>query len=233
MLICLLKTYSLKLKTHLLPCAGTHLTIVFRRVGDAGLTEGFSALGASAADTAVSLVTAVAGVSVGKIDTQCSTTPHYVALRNICIRGHYPYIDICARLSGSVDSIDKLRPAIGIYGVVAAVIGYEHLCQTTTFGQATGNGQHDAVAEWHDGRTHVGIIIPADRHRIGSVEQRRVEIFFYEVERNDDMLYAETLTMALCTGDFAKVVVAAVVKRDSERDAVTILIQQGGGVESS
>ena len=57
--------------------------------------------------------------------------------------------------------IDELGTAVGIDGVVAAVVGHHDVLQSGRLGHADGDGEHDAVAEGYHGGLHVllGIVV--------------------------------------------------------------------------
>ena len=143
------------------------------------------------------------------------------------------YVVECAGIGSRVDGIDELRTAVGIDGVVATVIGYEHLVETVAFGNAYGNREHNTVAERHYGRLHVFVGIVAFGYCVGSVKQARLKVLMHEVEVDCDVLYAESFAMHLCEWNLTGVVVAAVVERDAEGYFVFVVVEQGDAVHSS
>ena len=101
------------------------------------------------------VATFVAAPCLGVVDAESSTTSRDVGLCDIGVRSHYMHVDVCASLRRLVYGVDKLGTAVGLDGVVAAVVGNEHVLKIVALGNANGNRQHDAVAERHHRRFHV------------------------------------------------------------------------------
>ena len=108
--------------------------------------------------------------------------------------------------------------------MVAAVVGHHDILQSVALGNADGNGKHDAVAERHHRRFHVLVGIVTFRDSFRTIQQRTLEILRHKVQGDDDVTDAQTLTVQAGKGNFAGIMVTAVVERDSQRYALLLFI---------
>ena len=123
-----------------------------------------------------------------------------------------------------VEGVDELGAAVGIDGMVATVIGHHDIAESVALGNAHGNGEHDAIAEGHDGGLHVVVGIVALRDVLAAFEQGTDEVARHEVEGDDDMANAQTLAVELRKGNLALVMLRAVVEGDGEGNALLLVI---------
>ena len=72
--------------------------------------------------------------------------------------------------------------------MIAGMICYKHLLQAVALGNACCQGKHNTVAERHNRRLHVALVIVALGYGIGSVKQRALEIIVHEGQRHNDVL---------------------------------------------
>ena len=179
------------------------------------------------------LASLVAAPCLGVVQSQFLAASGNVALGDLGVRSYNVHIVVCAGIGSRVDGVDELRTAVGIYGMVATVIGYEHLVEAVALGNAYGYREHNAVAERHYCRLHVFVGIVSFGYCVGSVKQTRLEILVHEVEVDSDVLYAESFAMHLCERNLTGVVVAAIVERDAESYFVLMVVEQGDAVHSS
>ena len=108
--------------------------------------------------------------------------------------------------------------------MVTAVVGHHHELQVAALRQSHGHAEHDAVAEGHHRRLHVLVGIVAVGNGIVAAEQRAIEILSHKLQGDDQVLDAQPLAMQGCKGQFAAVVVGAVVKRHSQRDTFQVVV---------
>ena len=125
------------------------------------------------------------------------------------------------------------RAAIGIDRMVAVMVGDEYLAQLPAFGETTGNGEHDAIAERYDGRFHVFGLVVALRHGIRALQKRGFEMLTDECERDDDVFDAELLAMSRGALGLPLVVVATVVERNGQCDLLGLFMQEGDTIHAS
>ena len=125
------------------------------------------------------------------------------------------------------------RAAIGIDRMVAVMVGDENLAQLPAFGETTGHGKHDAVAERHDGRFHVFGLVVALRHGIRALQKRGFEILTDECERDDDVFDAELLAMPRGAFGLPLIVVATVVECNGQCDLLGLFMQEGNAIHAS
>ena len=143
-------------------------SLVDGRVGDAGLEEGFATLGAGAALAAVFFATFVAGICEGIVYTEFGAASADVGLSDIGVGGYYVDTVVCSLGHSARQGVDESASAVGINGVVAAVVGYHDMFQAMGFGQSEGYGENDTVAEGDDGRAHILIVIVTLGDIVGS-----------------------------------------------------------------
>ena len=217
----------------LLESTPSFLFLIFGRVVDARLPECLFPLHASATLAAMLFATLVAGVCRGIVDAQPFADGCYLRFRQRGVGGVDADVVVCAVAHGFGHRCDERLSAVGIDGVVACMVGDEHRFQSPALSQSAGDGKHDAVAEGDYRRFHVLVLIVPFGNGVRALQQRRLEIFAHELERNDDVLDAEQLAVVGGKVRFPFVVVTAVVECDCEGDMFFVVVQQGHAVHAS
>ena len=138
-------------------------------------------------------------------------TAGYVGLADVGVGSLDCHIDVGSCLGSGIDGCDELRAAVGIDGMVAAVVGNEDTPERVALGNANGNGEHDAVAEGHHGGFHVGVGIVTVGNGVGTLKERAFEILLHEGEGDDNVAYAEALAVEPGERNLAGVVVRHVL----------------------
>ena len=113
----------------------------------------------------------VAAPGFGVVDAKLLAYPCYVAFGYLGVWGNNLDVVVGSCIGSAVYRLDKLGAAVGIYGVVAAMVGNKYLVEVVALGYAYGYRQHDAVAERHNGRLHIVVGIMALGDGIGTVKQ--------------------------------------------------------------
>ena len=160
---------------------GEGLCVVWGWIVDSGGLQGFFALDARAAFATVVCAAFVAAPCFGIVEAEPFANARDVGFGNVGIGRHNMRFYVGSGCGCGVDGADELRRAVGIEGVVAAMVGDENLREAVTFGHANGNGEHDAVAEGHHGGLHVVGGIMAFGNGVGTLEQRAFEVALHEV----------------------------------------------------
>ena len=124
----------------------------------------------------MAFATAVAGPGFGVVNAEVAPTGGNLTLGEMGEGTEQGDAGEGARLGSAAHRLHKLRPAVGIDGVVAAVVGHHDKLQAVALGDAHGYRQHDAVAEWHDGGLHVVSGIVAVGDLLPTLQQRTLEI---------------------------------------------------------
>ena len=207
--------------------------LIHRGVDDAGIAQRLFALTACATLAAMLLATLVARISLAVVYAQSLAVAGNVGLGYAGVWRKHRHTLVCAVGHGLRHGVDKGRTAIGIYRVVAAVVGYQHMVQIVALGYSAGYGKHYAVAKRNYGRFHVFIIVVALRNVVGCAQQRALELFVHKLTRYDNMLNAQTLAVHYGILALTLVLRGAVVKRDCQRNAVFILIKKSGGIHAA
>ena len=130
-------------------------------VRDIGKVECFSPLHTGATTTAMKLESLVAGPSVFEGNVQFSPELYDIGLCDAdkgTIKGHLMPI---GETNGGIQCIGKLRPAIGIYGMVARMGGISYANKLGRDGPTGGNGKKDHVAVGNHGGLHVVLRVMA------------------------------------------------------------------------
>lgn len=120
-------------------------------VGEVGGGESLAALGAGAAAAAVALAAFVAGVGVGVVDAEGGAAAGDVGFGDTGVWGVDGYVVVGSAGDCTGHCFDEFGATVGVNGVVTAVVCHHHVCKAAAFCKAGGDGQHYAVAEWHDG----------------------------------------------------------------------------------
>ena len=97
---------------------------------------------------------------------------------------------------------DKVGAAVGIDEMVARVVGHEHVLQALAFGDAGGDAEHDTVAEGNDGRFHRRFVVLSVGYLfVAILEETGAEVLLHEVDIDDEMGYAEFVTLPARAGN--------------------------------
>ena len=204
------------------------LLFVYCWVFYAAFSKGFAAFRACAAASTVPLPTPVARIGVTVINAHLGAFSHQVGFGQMGIGRLNADTDICPGLHGGIHGCNKVGPTVGVYGVIPAMIGYQHTCQPPAFGHPAGYGEHYPVAERHYRALHVFLVIAAIRYRVGTAYQRRGEILFEEGQIHYGMFYAQVFAMPFGTGYLLLCMVAPIVEGHGQRYVFTLLIEQSG-----
>ncbi len=102
--------------------------------------------------------------------------------------------------------------AIRIDRVIAGMRGDDHRFRADAFGKPGGDGEHDAVAEGHDGLFHRFPGVVAFRNLAAGAQEVGFEKPVHEIERYGFMGQAEMSGMPCGAGKLAGVVFRAVVE---------------------
>ena len=175
----------------------------------------------------------VARPCLGVVDAELLAAQGDVGLGDMGIGCPYLDVGVCALLHGFGHGTDEGRAAVGIDGVVAAVVGYHDAPQAVALGNAAGYGEHDAVAEGYDGRLHVLVVVAAFGYGVAAFEQGRLEILVHEVEGYHDVGYGQALAVQTGAGCLLCGMVAAVVEGYGKGYLLLILIHHRHGVHAS
>lgn len=210
-----------------------HSGVVDGGIGNAGDLKGFATLAAGAAGAAMVLAAAIATVCMAVVHAYGSAALGYLPLGEVRVRRQQGNAVVGAGGYGARHILDKGGAAIGIYGVVAAVVGQHHVRQVVRLGKAGCDGKHNAVAEGHDGAAHVFVIVIAVGDGIGPGEQRTCKMLADKFQGYDHQRNIELGALEASTFNFARVVIAAVVKGHGHGDARGVLAQHGDGVHAA
>ena len=210
-----------------------HSGVVDGGIGNAGVPEGFATLAAGAAGAAMVLAAAIAAVGVAVVHAYGGAALGYLSLGEVRIGRQQGNAVVGAGGYGARHILDKGGAAIGIYGVVAAVVGQHHVRQVVRLGKAGCDGKHNAVAEGHDGAAHVFVIVIAVGDGIGPGEQRTCKMLADKFQGYDHQRNIELGALEAGALDFARIVVAAVVIGYGHGDARGVFAKHGDGVHTS
>ena len=93
-----------------------------------------------------------------------------LAFGKVSIWGFNAYTVVGSFLCCLTHSLHESRTAVGIYGMVASVVGYHQSFQTTTLCQATGYTEHNTIAEWNHCRTHILVVVASFWNVFGTAQ---------------------------------------------------------------
>ncbi len=147
---------------------GLKLGLIFCRVVNMGCPECFLPFAAGGAASAVERSALVAGVGMAIVDAQFGATCDDVGFRDVCVGSFNTDVYVCPGAHGFVHGVDEIGPAVGVDGVVAAVVGDKDAVESAVFGNAARDGKHDAVAEGHNGGVHIVLVIVVFWNGFGS-----------------------------------------------------------------
>ena len=130
----------------------------------------FFSLHTCAAFAAMFFAAFIATPCFGVVDTKFFTYSCYIAFGYFCVWGYNLYVVVGSGIGCAVYCIDEFRTAVGVYSMVATVIGNKHLVEIVAFGYAYCYRQHDAIAERYNGRLHIVIGIMSLGYCIGTIK---------------------------------------------------------------
>ena len=168
---------------------------------------------------------------MGVVNAEFGATAYEGGLGEVGVGGVEADAVVGAGLHGPTHRVDEARRAVGVDGVVAAVVGHQHTLQATAFGQPAGHAEHDAVAEGDHRGAHILLGIVARGDGVGAGGERRGEVAPHEGEVDHQVLDAEALAVPFGAGLLAGGMVVAIAEGDGQGDAVVLLVEEGGGVE--
>lgn len=182
------------------------------RVGHSGSGEGFLSLAAGGALAAVQLAAAVAGIGVGKVNTELCADGGDFCL-GVGDEGTQDLqMGVGAVRDGCGHGSHEFLAAVGVEGVVASVGCNDEPGGAFAFGNACGNGQEDAVAEGNDGLLHVLFCVVGGGDGIRPAEQGAFQVGRNGAQVNFVVRHAAMPGLPAGTGEFPFRMVAAVVE---------------------
>ncbi len=207
--------------------------LVFGGIVNAGLAEGLLPLAAGAAFAAMFLASLVAAPCLAVVQAKGFAVAGDVGFRKVGVGCNDGNVLVGAGLGRIRYGIDKLRTAVGINGMVAAVVGHQHMFKLVAFGYTDSYAQHDAVAERNDGRFHVVLVVIAFGYGASPFQKARLEILGHEAEVDGDVGYAEPLAVHLGKRQLPAVVVTPVVEADAQCYPFPVFVEHGDGVHAA
>ena len=82
------------------------------------------------------------------------------------------------------------------------------------FGNACCDGEHNAVAEWHHRRFHILLFVMSFRNLVRPFQERTLEVLLHELQRNNNVAYAQAFAMQRRKRQFLAGVVLPVIERN-------------------
>ena len=181
----------------------------------------------------MALAASIARPRLGIVNAKFTSTGGNLSFRQMGERTKQGNTGESSRFGSTAHRLYKLRPAVRINSVVASVIGHHHMFQSPALSHSDGYAKHDAVAERHDGRLHIVLVIMSFRNGVIALQERAVEVLVHKLQGNDDVLYAKPLAVQPCKGQLAAVVVRAVIERQRQRYPVLLVVQQRCGIHAA
>ena len=108
--------------------------------------------------------------------------------------------------------------------MVSRMVGQHDILQFLVLCDTCCDRKHDTITERHNSGLHVVFIIIAFGDSVRSFEQGRMKEFLKERQCHDLMRDTEAFAMQFGEREFFVIMVTAVVKRHSQRDALAKLI---------
>ena len=173
----------------------------------------------------------VAGVGEGVVDAEFLAAEGDVAFGDVAVGGDDADAVVGAGPGRTVEGFHEFGTAVGVDGMVAGVVRDHDGVQVAAFGQARGDGEHNAIAERDDSGFHVVIGIGALGDLASGEEEVAAEVFADEIEGYDQVGNAEDAAILFRTGDFPGVVLRTVVEGDGQSDALLVLVQECRAVQ--
>lgn len=194
----------------------------------AGVGQSLGALDAGATPAAWLGAPFVTAVGVVIVDAELQAAQADLAFGEPGVGAFKADAGECALGDGASHGVDESGAAVGVNGVVARMVGEHHGGEAAALGESGGHGEHDAVAEGHDGRAHIVVGVMPFGDGVGAAEQRAFEVLAHESEGYLDVLYTQAPAVVAGAFGLAFVVVGAVVECHRQGDAVGAVVEQGG-----
>lgn len=175
----------------------------------------------------------VATPGLGVVEAQFLSLTGDIPLGEVGVRGLQRDALVGARRNGRAHRRHEGRTAIRIDGMVAAMVRHHHMLQPIGLRQPRHDGEHDTIAERHDGRFHVLLVVITLRDGLRTLQQGATEILLHEGERNGDMLDAQFLAMVTRERDLLVVMVAAVMEGNRQGDIILVVVEHGRAVHAT
>ena len=166
----------------------------------------------------------VAAPCLGIVDAEAFADGGDVRLRDVGVGSGNLDMGVGARLCSRRHGVDEGAAAVGIYGVVTAVVGYEDTAQPVALRYARRDAEHDAIAEGHHGGQHIAVLVVPFRNGVSALEQRARKVSVHEVEVDGDVGDAEPTAVQGSKGQLTAVVVTAVIEGYCKCNVVTVVI---------
>ena len=117
-------------------------------------------------------------------------------------------LDAIARAGGDslVHRADEGGTAVGVDSVVTEVIGDVYTLQASALSEACSDGEHDAVAEGDDRRSHILLVIAPLGDLSAPLQEGAAEVLAHKAERDRQVLDAKALAVHAGVGDLLCVV---------------------------
>ena len=175
----------------------------------------------------------IAGVGEAIVDSYSFSDARDVAFGDVGVGSVDHHAIVGALAYCLAHSPDKSGAAIGIYRMVASMVGQHHLLQAPAFSESGRDGKHDAVAKRNYGRLHVVVGIVTLGNLLPSYQKRRLEILAHKLQWNHDMLYAEHLAVLSRALYLPLIMLGAIVECHGKGYLLLALVQKSGGIHSS
>ena len=137
-----------------------------------------------------------------------------------------------AEADGVGHGFHEVLAAVGIDRVVAGVGGDDEAVRFQAFRKSGGDGEHDAVAKWHDGPFHRLLFVVSLRNFTTRLQQVGREHLANESQPDFPVRHTQSGCVVRGEGNLAVVVFGPVVKADGADDFVTPmgLVKRGDGI---
>ena len=199
------------------------------RIGKPRELEGFTALDASAASAAVDVAALVAGPGLSEVHAKFMPAPRDLGLGVVDEGAENLDGGIRAEANRVPHGFHEILTAVRINGVVARMGRDHQAVGLDGFGVAAGDGEHDAVAEGHDGLLHRLLFVVPVGNRAAGLQQVRLEKLVNEFEPDGAMRDFEFLAMPGGKGNFLVIVLRAVVEAHRSDDGIFLMGFVEGG----
>ena len=214
-------------------CCRLVLFFVLGVVFHSGFSECFSSLEACGTASTVDFSAAIAAPSLRVVYLKAVSDACDVGLCDVCIWGVNLYVVVCPCFCCGIDGADEFRSAVGVYAVVAAVIGDEESLQSVRLCYAGSDGEHDAVAEGYDGGAYVIVVVVALGYGVVAFKKTALEVVCEELEGNDYVFYPEELAVVCSAFDFPGIMIAAIVERHGKCNLFFVVVEHCDGIHSA
>ena len=100
-----------------------------------------------------------------------------------------------AFMNSFMHRMDEGATAVGVDGMIAKVVSDIYSVKSSGFGQPSSDGEHDAIAEGNDCRSHILLIVPSLGDGSSTREESTMEVLADEAKWDHEIFYAESLTV--------------------------------------